>query len=308
MAAKRVILDTDIGTDVDDAFALAFLLGSPELTLDGVTVVYGDVDVRARLALRLLQASGHRHLPVALGRRQPLRPGLRAWWAGHESEVWDTSGVDLSQISSSGAEAFILEQIEKRRTDLALVAIGPLSNIGALARDCPRAFQSLDNLSMMGGNFMGVHGRSILPEHNFKSDPEAADIVLQSGAPARMVGINITKQTSLSRSHVKALRDIPTEAAQLLATAGEHYLNLCDRDSTPMHDSTAVAALTHPEIFTWRTLHPRVQTEGSEAGVVTFKESLDPGAASVDVATDIDLEAFQNLFWQRIHSFAQTTP
>lgn len=305
---RRVILDTDIGTDVDDAFALAFILGSPELSLAGVTVVYGDVDVRARLALKLLQASGRGDVPVALGEREPLRFGRDVWWAGHEDKVWDLDDVDTSAIVSSPAQAFLLESARELRDELSLIAIGPLTNIGRFARDCPYALRSLHSLSVMGGNFMGVHGRSIMPEHNFKSDPEAADLALRSGLPVRMIGLNITKQTYLTRDHVESLGAIPTESAHLLAGAADHYLSLCQRDSTPMHDSTAVAALTHPHLFTWRRLQPRVQTEGKEAGVITFRQDPDPGAPFIDVATDIDLEAFQTLFWQRIQSFAQTTP
>src|SRR5215213_3679802 len=82
--AERIIFDTDMGTDVDDALALALILCSPELQLEGVTCVYGDVDLRARMVLKMLQLRGHTDVPVTVGLRQPLLGIQPVFWLGHE--------------------------------------------------------------------------------------------------------------------------------------------------------------------------------------------------------------------------------
>ena len=83
----RVILDTDIGTDVDDCLALALLLASPELKLEGVTCVYGDVDLRVRMAEKLMELRGLKNIPVRAGARKPLLGLREVYWEGHEGQV-----------------------------------------------------------------------------------------------------------------------------------------------------------------------------------------------------------------------------
>ncbi|MEI6913538.1 MAG: nucleoside hydrolase [Armatimonadota bacterium] len=302
--AIKMILDTDIGSDVDDAFALALVLASPEIDLIGVSVVHGDLLVRAKMVIKMLQAAGRKDVPVILGESKPLRPGRPVWWAGYEDSVWDLSGVDTSQIIEGATTAYFLEKAAELRSELTIVSIGPTTNIGKFVRDCPEAARSIGMLSIMGGNYVGVRGRSIMPEHNFKCDPEAAELTVNSGCPARMIGINITQQTALTRLWIEELMASETEIGQLLGRAGCHYLGVVGRDQTAMHDSTAVAAVLDPAIFGWKTLGPRVQTEGNEAGVITFKEKPDTGGKMIDVAVEIHLDAFDKLFWRRIRSLA----
>ncbi len=103
--AQRIIFDTDMGTDVDDCLALALILSSPELQLEGVTCVYGDVDLRARMTLKLLRLQGHPQVPVTVGARKPLLNLRPVFWPGHEGKGL-LSPDDGALVPSSGVRGF----------------------------------------------------------------------------------------------------------------------------------------------------------------------------------------------------------
>ena len=139
MPPKPIILDTDIGTDVDDAMALGLALASPELELVGVTTVHADAPLRARLARRLLELAGQPEVPVVAGASFPLAnplppnfhwmPRLR----GHEG-VGVLSAAELQPSSdlyggADDAAHFIIEQAKKRQGTLSIVTIGALTNL-----------------------------------------------------------------------------------------------------------------------------------------------------------------------------------
>lgn len=301
-----VILDTDIGTDVDDLFALALIMASPELDLVGVITVHADVDFRAAMVLKFLETAGRPDIPVVTGYSRPLNPSRPLVWAGYEGHGIDYSEVNLSSIGSRDPLSFILSCLEKTPdVPPAIISIGPLTNTGAFCRDHPHAARALPAISLMGGNYMGLGARPILAEHNFKLDPEAADYVMHSGASVRAIGLNITRQTSLTRQQCHELIALETPMGRLLGQSGLHYMGCVGRDSTPMHDSTAVAAASQPDLFTWVKARARVQTAGKEFGVVYYNGDIHPGDATVQVAKEFQLFRFQNLFWQRIFSLAE---
>ncbi len=301
--AQRVILDTDIGTDVDDLFALAFLVGSPELELCGVTVVHGDVGLRASIVLKLFDAAGVAGIPVALGAAEPMQYGVSVYWTGQEGHGLELEPPEPSRLDPRPAVSFILEQIGAAPGAVGLITIGPMTDAGILARDHPHALRSLQSVTVMGGSYHPPGARPVTPEHNFRCDPEAASRALAAAPSCRLVGLNVTKRTALSRGLLEELDSLGTETGRLLARAGAHYLHLTGRDSTPMHDALAVAAHFRPELFRWEALVPVVQTAGDGAGVVTFRRGT-RGGQTVQVAVGADIAGFQELFRERVLAFA----
>lgn len=301
--AQRVVLDTDIGTDVDDLFALAFLLASPELRLCGVTLVHGDVRLRASIVLKLLDAAGIAGIPLSLGAGDPMQFGLPVHWTGQEGHGLELEPPDPGRLDGRSAVSFLLERIGEAPGNLGLITIGPLTNAGLLARDHPGAFRALQAVSIMGGNYHPPGARPVTAEHNFRCDPEAASRVLETAPACRLVGLNVTRRTALTGGLLKELEALGTPAGTLLARAAWHYLRQTGRDATPMHDPLAVAAHFRPELFRWERLVPVVQTAGDGAGVVTFRRG-DGGERGVSVAVDADIPAFQELFRERILAFA----
>ena len=195
---RPVLLDTDIGSDVDDLLALALLVGSPELQLIGVTTVYGDT-----VAAGPDDPPGSRPagvtsaVPIGIGARETLT-GRPVWWAGHEGQ--GIPGLDQVQIDEGITAADLLQQAAtEHRGRLELFAIGPLTNVAEAISADDNFATSLHHLYIMGGAFWMEQA-----EHNIKSDPEAADIVFRSGIPMTICGLDVTQRVRLREADMSA--------------------------------------------------------------------------------------------------------
>lgn len=291
----RLILDTDIGTDVDDAWALALCLASPEIDLAGVTLVHADLEVRAAIALKMLRQAGRTDVPVVKGISSPLTPGGRTHWGGHEGRGIDFS--DLQDLSAgNGAVDFILESVRGCAEDLAICAVGPLSNIGEAVRRDPETMRRLRRLVIMGGDFRGEGVENAGSEHNIRTDPDAARIVLESGVPAMLVGLNVTTQVAVREEDLAGFET--SALGNLLAIMTRDYFELIGRRFTWMHDPLAVAAVFDSSVL--RT--ERMSACVVEDGRVVY--SRDP-EGSVEVAVEVDVRRFENLLMERVRQLIQ---
>lgn len=290
-APVPVVLDTDIGVDVDALFALAFILASPEVQLVGVTTVSGDARMRARTACALLEAAGRQDVPVAAGRDAGCG--------------WDQPSEAPPNLDARSASSLLLQMAGQHEGALCLITTGPLTNAARMARDHPVAFRALAGLCVQGGDFKGVDARSIRPEESFRLDPLAADMVLTSGAPVLLCGLNVTRRTSLSPGRVNELEALNTPRAGFLASAVRRAVP--SGEAAPLHAAVAAAALFRPNLVTCRALPARVQTVGPEAGVLAFERKQSRAGYSACVAVDLDVEGFESLFWRRICAFAGET-
>jgi hypothetical protein len=152
MTKQKIILDTDIGTDVDDAWALATVLGSPELDLLGVTTVYGDTALRASIARTLLILAGRADIPVACGQERPLPGAPAVYWPGHEGRgLLRFDGSDPQDFHPLPASDFIIEMSHRYAGELLLVAIAPLTNVAMALRRDPSLVRWLQGVVLMGG-------------------------------------------------------------------------------------------------------------------------------------------------------------
>src|SRR5579863_9829432 len=169
-----ILLDTDIGGDIDDAFAVALILRSPELDLLGVTTVSGDTQARARLAAKMLWEAGRHSVPVAAGEPGKPLPIDQCRWA---------AGFTSPQLLKQSAVDFLKKQFDKRPGEITLVAIGPLTNIAALLRTDPSIACKIKRIVMMGGAIAHGYGDNPqpVPEYNIYADAPAAQAVFTSG-------------------------------------------------------------------------------------------------------------------------------
>ena len=194
-SAKRIpiLLDTDIGGDIDDAFALALVLRSPELQLLGVTTVSGDTHARARLAAKLLWEGGARSVPVAAGEPGRPLPSEQTRWA---------NGFRSPQIRPVNAASFLDAVLRRRAEKTIIVAIGPLSNLAALLTKDPRITRKIKQIVLMGGSIAHGSGDDPKPvaEYNIRADPAAAHKVFSSGVPILMVPLDVTAMLQLHRA------------------------------------------------------------------------------------------------------------
>jgi purine nucleosidase len=264
-AITDLVLDTDIGSDVDDVLALATIFGSPELRLQGVTTVYGDVQLRARMVARVASVAGQDAGPIVPGRSE-TRSGRPVWWPGHEGRLLadlDTEAIDKST-----------DPIDLLAAAPVIAAVGPLTNVAEAVERPGRA-----SLVVMGGEFTdGV------VEHNIRCDIAAADAVFRSGRPATVIGLDQTERMRLDQAVVGRLEASGVLGA-LLAAEIRQFWAFVGRESNAPHDPAAVLMLTNPQLFRFRTGHIEVETAGPRAGRTHFRE--DPSGPHRIVA-DLD--------------------
>ena len=190
MASVRrpFVIDTDIGSDVDDAMVLSAVSRFSLLSLIGVTCVYGDVSLRAKIALKYLRGSGLGQVPVYCGESAPIS-GRQVWHSGLEG----TALGDLSAFAGrEGGVEFLVRSAREFAGELEILAIGPLTNI-ARAMEVDSGFSSrVKRIWMMGGDYSRDFA-----EHNMKCDVAAAQKVFASGVAITVMPLDVTRQVAI---------------------------------------------------------------------------------------------------------------
>ena len=291
----QIILDTDIGTDVDDALALAMLLGSPGADLVGVTCVYGDTVTRARLAARLARLAGRPDLPVFAG-TGATRTGRDVFWAGHEAdrlEAADTGGYTGAPDGRAAVE-FLTGQVKAAPRAVSVLAVGPLTNLAAAVEADPDFAQNVASLVLMGGSFVEPGADPPLAEHNIACDPEAAAVVFSSGAPITVVGLDVTTQTWLSADQVTSVGTIGALGPELLAQL-ETWWAYTNKSGNVPHDPLAVLAILKPDLFTFADWQVTVDLSGDRPGRTLTSDPSGPGTAARVARTVSPQEAVDDL-------------
>jgi inosine-uridine nucleoside N-ribohydrolase len=321
----RIILDTDPG--VDDAMAFFLTFRSPELKVEAVTPVSGNVPLSLTLpnALRLLEICNRGDVPVAAGAATPLTRRLITARYAHGNN--GLGGVDfpeprLQPINSTATE-LIRKIVRANPGEITIVAVGPLTNVATLLKEDPSIATLIKAIVMMGGS---LSGGNITPcaEFNYYVDPEAARIVFDSGVPLTMVGLDVTRKVLLHEENIKAFEAANNPIAQ---AAGKIMRSSFDRirkdhpnPSFAMHDPLTVAHLIDPTILTLKDYYVQIETRGEitagqsigwEHAPVHRSPPLDTGMpmgepadsefkANCKVAVDVDVDKFFKLLVPRI--------
>lgn len=298
----RVILDTDIGTDVDDILALGVLLGSQEVKLEGVTTVYGDVDLRSRMVLKALTLAGRDDIPVFTGIGQPMLGLDPVYWPGHE-------GIGLLDPDDSSplpetlhAVDFLIQHIMENPGEITLLAVGPLTNVAIAFIREPRLAQSLKRLVIMGGKInTALHGGGAA-EHNIKCDPEAAHVVFGAGAPIELVPLDVTLRATIDQAGVDALQQRGTPFHEALAGQIVRYPGFVARGgNTFLHDPLAAMAIFRPDFLTWMPYNIQVELKGDLTRAMTVAHIVtNEKPTTATVAMDLDRAACETLIADRL--------
>lgn len=283
-----IILDTDIGDDIDDALALTVALNSAEIKVVGVTTVFRDAPRRAILAREVLRLLNRNEVPVFAGCSEPLLadwenfPGKKE--LGRQFEEIDPN---LTWDEPRHACDFIIEtarQFAARGETLTLVTIGALTNI-ALAFHLAPDIVSLVKIVMMGGQW----GEDFL-EWNIRCDPEAAAMVFQSGADISMVGLDVTLQCVLSKEQERMFHDSPHEHARFLG----RLIQLWEHKVT-LHDPLTVLTLFSDVV----QFEPKHLTVGLHGDKIRARTLPGEGKPNVSAAVKVDVERAKSLFLER---------
>jgi len=264
---QRIILDTDPG--VDDALAIFLALRSPELHVEAVTPVSGNVPLSFTLpnALRLLEIAGRPEIPVAAGAAVPLvrRLVTAAYVHGNNG----LGGVEFPEPKikpvAENATDLIRRIVRENPGEITIVAVGPLTNIATVLKVDPAIAPMIKSFVLMGG---ALSGGNITPaaEFNFYVDPEAARIVFDSGVPITMVGLDVTNKVLLHESQVRVLEAAPNPVSQAAGKIMRATMNRIkptnDETVVAMHDPLTIASLIDPSVVTLKDYYVQIETTG----------------------------------------------
>ncbi len=304
---RRILLDTDLGTDVDDALCLALALASPEIELVGVTTVGRDSAYQARITARLLRLAGRSDVPVFAGCRVSVLGKRRFIWLGHEGEGILAPGEPEAFESEHGVDALL------RLTagaDVEIVAVGPMTNLGVALMKDPDLAARVPQITLMGGHLREVElGGRVLPpgtDYNLCADPEASLVLLRSGMTTRLVPIDVTLRTRMRGEDVDRIEAVGTPFHSALAQALRIWTRLMRQrlgagsdNAAFLHDPLALACAHDESFCTFEELE--VEPAIEERGFRSFeRDAASEASRPMRCAVDVDAEAFRRHMVERI--------
>lgn len=301
-------MDCDPGHD--DAIALILAFSSPKLDVRAVTVTGGNqtVEKTLRNARRVLAFIGARP-PLARGADKPMFRELETAAAVHGESGLDGPSIpetDYREGELTAADLMrkvILESPEP----IALVPTGPLTNIGILLSTYPEVKRNIRGISLMGGAVEGGNWTAAA-EFNILVDPEAADIVFNSGLPIAMSGLDVTHKAYITRDEVEAIRSLGGRVPVLVAELLDFFFKFHDERGyvgAPLHDPCAVAYLMAPEIFTTQDYYIQIETRGefTTGATVADRTGITGMRPNVRASMNVDRAAFIRLLIESCASY-----
>jgi len=260
---ELVIIDTDIGDDIDDAFAIGLALQSPEVKIVGITTAWGNTALRARLVQRFLRETGRADIPVAVGIEKYPAKGTLTFSQAKYAEREPASKLP-------GAVDFLLGEIRKHPGEITLIAIGPETNLGAAIEKDAETFRKLKRVVLMGGSvYRGYDGFAYptvaskpMPEWNILCDVAAARKVFASGVPLYVMPLDSTqiRFQELERARLFSRGTALTDALTVLY----HQWAYGTKQETPtMFDAVAMAYAIRPDLCPTKAMRLMVEDDGS---------------------------------------------
>jgi len=285
-APEKIIIDTDIGDDVDDAFALALAIKSPELEILGVTTTFGDTEARARIVDRFLGELGYAEIPVLAGTPAATKNPMSQKRYGDASHFAKPSHPDAAD--------FLLEQIRKHPGEITLIAIGPLMNIGAAIDKDAATFRKLKRVVLMGGSVRRGYGDlgytppvPPMPEWNILNDIPSAQKLFTSGVPLFVMPLDSTqlKLDEVKRAFLFSQGTPVTDQLTVL-------YHLWGQETPTLFDPMTIAFALRPDLCPMQALHIRVDEKG-------FTREA-PGTPNAQVCLDSNSEDFFKFYLKRV--------
>jgi 5'-nucleotidase len=303
VAKRQVILDTDMG--IDSVLGMLYLLKAPEVNVRAVTIVHGIADVRAgaQNALKILELTGNRAIPVAAGRAGPLQ-GARAFPSFWKEEANTLGGIKLPQpvapLRAERAEDLLLSELDRSPEPVTIIAMGPLTNVALALAKKPDAARKIREIVAMGGAvsvpgnvdrpFVGI--RNSAAEWNVYLDPQAAQQVLSSGVPVRLIPLDATAGLPVTPAFMDRVRKAPRDQSSELLLA---LLNVVNQGIEGgwyfFWDALAAVATARPEVMA--THEARLQVVTEEGPTLGQTRTVTEGGAPVRIGEEVNREAFE---------------
>src|SRR6266568_764182 len=321
-AAKKIIFDTDPGTD--DALALMLALNSPELDVRAITVVPGNVTAAMGLenALRMVSLANRCDIPVARGAQHPLFQKLitAEFWHGKNGLADIELPASKCKVDSRFGPDVIIQLVHASPHEIILLPVGPLTNIALAVEKDPSIVPLVKEVILMGGSISGGNVNAAA-EANIHNDPEAAQIVFQAGWPLTMVGLDVGDKTLLSQKYLDQLGQTHGPVNDFIYSVAKFLINRSAQfgwPGTPMYDPLAVGVAIDATLVKSTEMHVDVETRGeftrgetvaNRHGAVERNvlhgdhyviEGVDKVAPNAKVCIDVDADRFLQLFVSRI--------
>jgi purine nucleosidase len=321
-AAKKIIFDTDPGTD--DAMALMLALNSPELDIRAITVVPGNVTAKQGLenALRMVSLANRCDIPVAAGAQHPLFQKLitAEFWHGKNGLANIELPLSKCKVDARYGPDVIIEMIHAAPHEITLVPVGPLTNIALAVEKDPSIVPLVKEVIIMGGSITGGNVNAAA-EANIYNDPEAAQIVFQAGWPLTMVGLDVGDKTLLTKKHLAELSEKHGPISDFIYGVASYLIDLSAKfnlPGTPMYDPLAVGVAIDSTLVTAPAMHVDVEIRGEFTRGETVAnrhgsvernvlhgdryviEGVDKVEPNAKVCTDVEADRFLQLFVSRI--------
>ena len=288
MKKKKVLLDTDIGTDIDDAICLAYLLAQPECDLMGITTVTGEPKKRAMMASLICKAAG-KNVPIFPGAEKPLIvPQLQT--KAQQAKIiknWEHK----KDFTSGKAVEFLRNTIRKNPGEISLLTIGPLTNIALLFRIDPEIPLLLNELVMMTGSFYRSTG---FREWNAFGDPHATAIVYKSPVKLhRSVPLDVTNQVKMSADELN--KRFTTDLLKPVKKFADVYFQYKKQKRTSFHDPLAAATIFEKDICDYKNGEIEVELINEKTMGATYLNLDEKGPH--EVALEVDSQRFFKHFF-----------
>ena len=321
-APKKIILDTDPGTD--DAMALMLALNSPELGVRAITVVPGNVTAAQGLdnALRMVSLANRCDIPVAAGAQHPLFQKLTTaeFWHGKNGLANIELPLGACRVDPRFGPDLIIQMVHAAPNEITLVPVGPLTNIALAVEKDPSIVPLVKEVILMGGSISGGNVNAAA-EANIHNDPEAAQIVFQAGWPLTMVGLDVANKTLLTQKELEQLGSTHGPVNDFIYQVAKFLVDLSAKfgsPGTPMYDPLAVGVAIDSTLVKAPAMHVDVETRGeftrgetvaNRHGYVERNilhgdryeiEGLDPVSPNAKVCVEVDADRFLRLFVSRI--------
>lgn len=289
---EKIIFDTDIGDDIDDALALTLAVLDPQIELVGVTTVFKNTEKRADLACCVLEALGETNIPVHVGIGQTVLQSVPDWEqvaADHQPRQMEILTRRQPSIKPHPTRAvdFIIDTVMSGQGDITLVPVGPLTNIAAALLVEPQLVQKA-KICLMGGAI-----DRIKPEWNVLCDPEAARIVFGSGAMITMVGLDVTTKCRMTYDQVKAIGAVRRPINEICFELIHLWGGDNPEPRPTLHDPLAVAFIVDSTLCDKEELRIVVETRADHVQGLTVP--ID-GQPNTSVCVDVDAERFMDYF------------
>jgi inosine-uridine nucleoside N-ribohydrolase len=314
MPQKHILFDTDPG--IDDSLAILLALASPELKVEGISVVHGNCSVEQALsnALGILELAHANDIPVARGFALPLvQPSLLA------PETHGDAGIGYGKLPTPSAKPvaqhsvdFLIEKVRSAPGEITLVCIGPLTNLAVAIRKDPAMIQAVKEVIIMGGAIRHQGNTSPLAEFNVFVDPHAAHIVYHSGMPITLVPLDVTYQCVLTHADVERLERTHSPITRFIADSTRFYMEYHDEyqqiDGCIINDALALALAFAPELCDYEEHYVDVDISGGVSLGKTFADfyKVNRQPANMKVALGVRARDFMEIFLERMETLSLT--